>query len=121
MDKLRVKKIIVLFLMLTMIVFIGSKVEATSGAVNPLTVQSPSTSTTTATTTPTPTTSTSSLVATPTPTRTPTATPTVVSSYGDNSNLPKTGDAEDLLVFLVIALAVVAAIYAFRRYRNYNI
>ena len=123
MDKLRVKKLIVLFLVVTMIVLVGTKVEATSGAVNPLTVQSSSSSTTSSstTTTPTPTPTTSSLVTTPTPTKAPTATPTVVSSYGDNSNLPNTGDAEDILVFLVIALAVAGAIYAFRRYRNYNI
>ena len=125
MDKLRVKKLIVLFLVVTMIVLVGTKVEATSGAVNPLTVQSSSSSTTSSststTTTPTPTPTTSSLVTTPTPTKAPTATPTVVSSYGDNSNLPNTGDAEDFIVFLVIALAVAGAIYAFRRYRNYNI
>lgn len=38
-----------------------------------------------------------------------------------NTNLPQTGDASDYVIFLFIAVCVVVAVFAYRKYRNYNI
>ena len=38
-----------------------------------------------------------------------------------NSNLPQTGDASDYVIFLFIAVCAVVAVFAYRKYRNYNI
>ncbi len=38
-----------------------------------------------------------------------------------NNNLPQTGDASDYAIFLFIAVCAVVAVFAYRKYRNYNI
>lgn len=38
-----------------------------------------------------------------------------------NTNLPQTGDASDYVIFLFIAVCAVVAVFAYRKYRNYNI
>ena len=114
MKKTSVKKLLILFAILSLVIVLSSNVHATSQVevLDPATLFG--------TVTPTPTTS----VPTPTPTPTTslnTVTPTSSSNYGTDSNLPKTGDASDYAIFLFIAVCAVVAIYAFRKYRNYNI
>lgn len=38
-----------------------------------------------------------------------------------NKNLPQTGDASDYVIFLFIAVCAVVAVFAYKKYRNYNI
>jgi len=38
-----------------------------------------------------------------------------------NTALPQTGDASDYAIFLLIVVAVVIAVYAYRKVRDYNI
>ena len=50
-----------------------------------------------------------------------TTTNTTGSTYQNNTSLPQTGDASDYAIFAVIAVAVVVAIYAYKKVRDYNI
>lgn len=49
-----------------------------------------------------------------------TTTNTTGSTY-QNTALPQTGDASDYAIFALIVVAVVIAVYAYRRVRDYNI
>ena len=44
-----------------------------------------------------------------------------VSNYQNNTTLPQTGDASDYAVFALIGIAVVIAVFAFKKARDYNI
>ena len=55
-----------------------------------------------------------------TPVTTNTTTNTQGSQY-TNTSLPQTGDASDYAIFAVIAVAIVVAIYAYKKVRDYNI
>ena len=67
--------------------------------------------------------------ATPTNTTTNTTTNTVTNTAGStytnatqNTNtLPQTGDASDYAIFLLIAISIVIAVYAYKKVRDYNI
>lgn len=43
------------------------------------------------------------------------------STYQNQTSLPQTGDASDYAIFMIIVVAVVVAIYAYRKVREYNI
>lgn len=115
MKKLSVKMLLILFVLVAVLFVATNTVKATSGAVNPLQVQSGTGTTTsgTLTTTPTPTPSTTT---TPTPT-----TNTQTSAYQNNTNLPKTGDAEDFAIMLFIGVCAVVSVFAYRKYKNFNV
>ena len=45
----------------------------------------------------------------------------ITGSTYQNTTLPQTGDASDYAIFAVIAVSAVVAVYAYRKVRNYNI
>ncbi len=115
MKKLSVKKLLIVIALIAMVAVIGTKVQATGGAVNPLlNIQGSGTANTTTNTT------TTNTATTNTTTTNTVKTNTAGSNY-QNTNLPQTGDASDYAIFLFIAVCIVVAIYAYRKYRNYNI
>lgn len=116
MRKLSVKKLLVLFTLIAIVCMFVTTVEATS-PINLLHPTTPTTNTQTTNTQTPPTTNTQ----TTNTLRTNTLTTNTVTSGNQNSNLPKTGDASDYIIFLFIAVCAVVAIYAFKKYKNYNI
>lgn len=46
---------------------------------------------------------------------------TTSSNYTNSGNLPQTGDASDYIIFAVIGVAIIFAVYTFRRVKDYNI
>ena len=66
--------------------------------------------------------------ATPTNTQTNIAAPmtntagsTYTNNTGNTNTLPQTGDASDYAIFLLIAISIVIAVYAYKKVRDYNI
>ncbi len=61
---------------------------------------------------------------TPNPTPDTTPTPTTPNETADanqnNGNLPQTGDASDYAIFMLIVVAIVVAVYAYKKVRDYN-
>lgn len=115
MKKSSLKILLILFALIMVVSVASTKVYASS-PVSPIQVTSPTTSSTatpsqaaTLTTTPT-----------PTPSTTPT-TNTQSSTYQNDTNLPKTGDAEDFAIMLFVVACVVVAVIAYRKYKNFNI
>lgn len=43
-----------------------------------------------------------------------------ISTY-QNTTLPQTGDASDYAIFMVIVVAIIVAVYAYKKVRDYNI
>lgn len=109
MKKLSVKKLLVLFTLFVVVVMFATRVEAT-GVINPLNLQNGGTTTNTVTTN-----------TTTTNTTTNTVTTNTVGSTYQGTNLPQTGDASDYAIFLFITVCVIVAVYAYRRYKTYNI
>ncbi|MCI8346024.1 MAG: LPXTG cell wall anchor domain-containing protein [Clostridia bacterium] len=127
MEKLSVKKLLVLFTLIAIVCMFVTTVKA-SGPINLLhpptttntqggTTTNTQGGTTTNTQTPITTTNTQRPGSLTTNTLTTNTTPTT----NEGSNLPKTGDASDYIIFLIIAVSVVVAIYAFRKYKYFNI
>ncbi len=116
MRKLSVKKLLVLFTLISIVCMCVTTVKAT-GPINLLHPTTPTTNTQTTNTQTTPTTNTQ----TTNTIRTNTVTTNTIAGGNQNSNLPQTGDASDYIIFLFIAVCAVVAIYAFRKYKNYNI
>ncbi len=114
MKKISVKKLLVLFTLIAIMCMFVTTVNAT-GPINLLHQTTPTTNTQT-----TPTTNTQTTPTTNT-TKTNTVTANTMGGGNQNSNLPQTGDASDYIIFLFIAVCAVVAIYAFRKYKNYNI
>lgn len=123
MKKLSVKKLLVLFTLIAMVCMALTTVKASSpiNLLHPTTTTNTQTPTTANTQTPPTTTNTQTPATTNTITRTNTVTTNTVANGNQNSNLPQTGDASDYVIFLFIAVCAVVAIYAFRKYKNYNI
>lgn len=111
MKKSSVKRLLVLFTLITIVgIAITTNVNA-SGA-SPLNIIMPGTTNQTTTN------------STTTNTTTNTATTNTVANIigtNQNSNLPQTGDASDYAIFLFIAVCAVVAIFAYKKYKNYNI
>lgn len=115
MRKSSVKKLLVTLTLIAIMTIMVTSVNATS---NPLIVQQPGT--TTANTTTNTTTTNRTTTNTTTNTVRANTTTNTVSNY-QNTNLPQTGDASDYIIFLFIAVCIVVAVYAYRKYKNYNI
>lgn len=112
MKKVSVKKeILVIVMIVVSILTISTKVLATSD--NPVQVQIPTIDTNTEDTNTTNVVDPIANVVTPT-------TNTTTSTY-QNTTLPQTGDASDYAIFMLIVVAIIVAIYAYRKVRNYNI
>ena len=114
MKKISVKKLLVLFTLVTIVCMFATSVKAT-GPINLLHPTQPTTNTQTTNTQNTPTTPTTNTI------KTNTVTTNTTPGGNQNSNLPQTGDASDYVIFLFIAVCTVVAIYAFKKYKNYNI
>lgn len=117
MKKMSMKKeILIIMMVVLMLVTISTKVLATgTGGPISINITAPTTNTTiTDTNTTAPTTNTTTNIVTPATTNTTT------SNY-QNTTLPQTGDASDYAIFLLIAVAIVVAVYAYKKVRDYNI
>ncbi len=119
MKKMSVKKEVLTIIMIAVIVLaISSQVFATGTSGSPIQIPTINTNTTSedantiANETANP--------VTPTNIITPT-TNTTGSTYENNTTLPQTGDASDYAIFMIIVVAVVIAIYAYRKVKEYNI
>lgn len=110
MKKLNVKRSIVIVTLIAVVLLIASNVYAT-GTVSPINIISTTPQTNEVTTNQT--TNEATNVVAPT-------TNAEVSTY-TNTNLPQTGDASDYAVFLLIAVSIVIAVYAYKKVRDYNI
>lgn len=51
----------------------------------------------------------------------PSTTANQEAGYTNSNNLPQTGDASDYAIFALIAICIVASIYAYKKVREYNI
>lgn len=118
MKKLSVKKLLVLFTLIAMVCMFATTVKASSpiNLIPPAKENTQTPVTTNTQTTPPTTTNTTTNT-----TKINTVTANVTTNTNQNTNLPQTGDASDYIIFLFIAVCVVVAIYAFRKYKNYNI
>ena len=109
MKKVNVRKSIVIIALVAIVLLVASNVYAT-GTVSPINIISTTQQTNEVATNQT--TNTTTNIVAPTNTQ--------VSTY-TNTNLPQTGDASDYAVFLLIAVSIVIAIYAYKKVRDYNI
>ena len=114
MRKMSIKKeILVIMMVVLMLLTVSTKVLATgTGGPISINIVAPTTNTTTETNTTT-TNTTTNIV-------TPATTNTTTSNY-QNTTLPQTGDASDYAIFLLIAVAIIVAVYAYKKVRDYNI
>ena len=114
MRKMSMKKeILVIMMVVLMLLTVSTKVLATgTGGPISINIVAPTTNTTTETNTTT-TNTTTNIV-------TPATTNTTTSNY-QNTTLPQTGDASDYAIFLLIAVAIIVAVYAYKKVRDYNI
>lgn len=116
-------KIVLVVLLMLVVMLVATNVLATgnSGDVIQINITTnPSTNTETPTNTPTvnTTTNTATNVAAPI---TNTAGSTYTNTTGNTNTLPQTGDASDYAIFLLIAISIVIAVYAYKKVRDYNI
>ncbi len=120
MKKLSVKTLLVVLTLIVIAMIMATGVQATS---SPLNLDLPGLTTTNTTQNPPTTTNTTTNTTTTNTTTNTTARVNTVTNLvgGNNQNLPQTGDASDYAIFLFIAVCVVVAIYAYKKYRNYNI
>ena len=119
MKKMSVKKeILTIALILVAILTIGSKELATGTSDSPIQIPTINTNTTSVDTNTTAN-ETTNVVAPTTNIIAPT-TNTTGSTY-QNTALPQTGDASDYAIFMLIVIAVIVAIYAYKKVRDYNI
>lgn len=121
MKKVSVKKeILVIMMIVVALLAICSKVFATGTQTSPVQIPTintgtnPSTDSTTNTEPTTPTQPVANTVQ-------PTTTNTTGSTYQNNTSLPQTGDASDYAIFLLIVVAIIIAVYAYRKVKEYNI
>lgn len=124
MKKVSVKKeILTIALIIIAILIVGTKVFATGASDNPIQIPVINTSTNSVDAN-TQTNETTTNIMTITNTLTTPITPTTNttgSTYQNTTTLPQTGDASDYAIFMVIAVAVIVAIYAYKKVREYNI
>ncbi len=121
MKKMSVKKEMLIIMMIVLsFVVISSKVLATGTSDNP--IQIPTINTTTEPTTQNDTTNITTNITTNETTNevTPTVNQTG-STYQNTTALPQTGDASDYAIFMLIVVALVVAVYAYKKIREYNI
>ena len=122
MKKMSVKReILVIMMIIVAVLLISSKVLATGTSGGPIQIP-----TVDATTNPTPdpnSTNTTQTNVIQTNTITPIAptTNTTGSNYQNTTSLPQTGDASDYAIFLLIMVAILIAVYAYQKVKQYNI
>lgn len=113
MKKTSIKKILVIITLIIAVSLLTTTVKATG---NPLNIQGLVPGTNQG--------SSGTVNVTQNPSTQETANKAPVNTQGStyqNSNLPQTGDASDYVIFLFIAVCAVVAVFAYRKYRNYNI
>ena len=123
MKKMSVKKEILTIVMIVVVVLaISSQVLATGTSDSPIQIPTINTGTNSVDTNTTTNVVTNVVVPT-TNTVTPTTntTNTTVSTYQNTTTLPQTGDASDYAIFMLIVVAIVVAIYAYRKVKEYNV
>ncbi len=115
MKKLSMKKeVLVIMMVVFMLLTVSTKVLAT-GTGGPISINIvANTTTVTNTTNTTNNTTTTTNIVTP-------ATTNITTSNYQNTTLPQTGDASDYAIFLLIAVVIIVAIYAYKKVREYNI
>jgi len=101
------------------VILISSKVLATGTSNSPIKI--PTIDTTTNVTDDSTNTTNTTPTVIPTTNITTQTTNTTGSNYQNTTALPQTGDASDYAVFLLIVVAVIVAIYAYRKVKEYNI
>lgn len=121
MKKVNLKKEILTIIMIVVaILTIGSQVFATGTSNSP--VQIPTIDTTTNSVDTTNQEAVNVTVVTPATNTTVTpATNTTGSTYQNTTTLPQTGDASDYAIFMLIVVAAVVAVYAYKKVREYNV
>ncbi len=123
MKNVKSSKIVLIVLLMLVLMLAATNVFATgnSGDVIQINITTnPSTNTATPTNTPAAntTTNTQTNIAAPI---TNTAGSTYTNNTGNTNTLPQTGDASDYAIFLLIAISIVIAVYAYKKVRDYNI
>lgn len=120
MKKMSLKKGLIIMIVLAILFIISSKVLATGTSDGPIGINIQANPTTTNTETNTESNTTTNEVTQPTINTAATPTNTQGSTY-QNTALPQTGDASDYAIFMLIVVAIVVAIYAYKKVREYNI
>ena len=121
MEKVNVRKEILIVLLIAVAVFtISSTVLATGTASQPVEIPNLRTDATPANEQNTNQNAVENTTTTNTTENTVKAANITGSTY-QNTTLPQTGDASDYAIFAVIAVSAVVAVYAYRKVRNYNI
>ena len=120
MKKMSVKKeILTIALIVVTILTIASQVFATGTSDSPIQIPTIDTTTNSVDTNTTVVNETTNVV-TPITNVVAPITNTTGSTY-ENTTLPQTGDASDYAIFMVILVAAVVAVYAYKKVREYNI
>jgi len=119
MKKFSVKKeILTIVMIIVVILAIGSQVLATGTSDSPIQIPTINTGTNSIDTT----TQTNVIADIITPTTNIIApTNTTGSTYQNAETLPQTGDASDYAIFMLIVVAIVVAVYAYRKVKEYNV
>lgn len=123
MKKISVKKeILTVTLIVLAILFIGSQVFATGTSDSPIQIPiiNTNTSSVDTNTQSNAITNETTNVVTPTTNVVAPTTNTTGSTYQNQETLPQTGDASDYAIFILIVVAAVVAVYAYRKVREYN-
>lgn len=119
MKKVNVKKeILVVLFIAVAVIAISSKTFATGTSESPIqipTINTTTNSVVTSTNTTNTTNTTAVNVLTPA-----TTTDTTSSTY-KNTTLPQTGESSDYIIFTLIVVAIVVAVYAYKKIREYDI
>lgn len=121
MKKMSVKKeILTIALIIVGFLAIGSQVLATGTSDSPIQIPAINTTTNVVDTNTTVNEVTTVNVVTPTTNVVTPTTNTTGSTY-ENTTLPQTGDASDYAIFMLILVAAVIAVYAYKKVREYNV
>ena len=127
MKNVKSNKIVLIVLIMLLLMLAATNVFATGNSgdiiqINITTNPSTNTATPTNTTTNTVTTNTVTNIATNVAVPiTNTAGSTYTNATQNANTLPQTGDASDYAIFLLIAISIVIAVYAYKKVRDYNI
>ena len=108
------KEILVIVMIIVAMLTISSKVLATGTSDNP--IQIPTINAVT-----TPDTNTEANEVVPTTNNIAPTTNTEGSNYQNTTTLPQTGDASDYAIFMLIVVAGIVAVFAYKKVREYNI
>lgn len=120
MKKMSVKREILTIIVIAVVILaISSQVFATGTSGSPIQIPTINTNTTSVDTNTVANETTNEV--TPVNTTVAPITNTTGSTYQNTTTLPQTGDASDYAIFMIIIVAVIVAIYAYRKVKEYNI